>query len=98
MAPSRTRATARPSSRGWRTTLRAFRHVPDLAARVSESVRRAAHAQMEPPAAAAAVANSQQPPMVAATEEKGETFMNISELREQHPDLVAEIEARCRQG
>ena len=62
-----------------------FRHVPDLAARVAAS--------MEPPAARAAVANSSEPPMVAATEEKGETSMNISELREQHPDLVAEIEA-----
>lgn len=61
-----------------------FRHVPDLAARVAAS--------KEPPAAVAAVANSQEPPL-AATEEKGETSMNISELREQHPDLVAEIEA-----
>lgn len=63
-----------------------FRHVPDLAARVA--------AAKEPSAARAAVANSSEPPMVAATEEKGEAVIStVSELREQHPNLVAEVEA-----
>lgn len=68
--------------------LRAFRHVPDLAARVSASVRHITQA----PAGTPAVSDMSEP-REAATEEKGEVFMNISELREQHPDLVAEIEA-----
>ncbi len=69
-----------------------FRHVPDLAARVSASVRRVTQA----PAATPAVSEMAAPPC-AATEEKGES-MNLSELREQHPDLVAEIEAAARQA
>lgn len=60
-----------------------FRHVPDLAARVAAVKEAPAHS---------AVSDSQEPPL-AATEEKGETFMDISELREQRPDLVAEIES-----
>lgn len=69
-----------------------FRHVPDLAARVSASVRHTA----QTPGAPAPVSDMTEPPR--AAEEEGETFMNISELREQHPDLVAEIEAAARQS
>lgn len=72
--------------------LRRFRHVPDLAAMVAASARRA-----QAPVAAAAALDTDKPPQ-AAPEEKGETFMNISELRDQHPDLVAEIEAAAAQG
>lgn len=70
-----------------------FRHVPDLAARVSASVRHIT----QTPAATPAVSDMAAPPS-AAPEERGEVFMNISELREQHPDLVAEIEAAARQS
>ena len=70
-----------------------FRHVPDLAARVSASARHITQA----PAGTPAVSDMSEP-REAATEEKGEVFMNISELREQHPDLVAEIEAAARQS
>lgn len=70
-----------------------FRHVPDLAARVSAS----AHHITQAPAGTPAVSDMTEPPS-AAPEEKGEVFMNISELREQHPDLVAEIEAAARQS
>lgn len=69
-----------------------FRHVPDLAARVSASAR---HAE-QTPGATSPVSDMTEPPR--AAEEEGETFMNISELREQHPDLVAEIEAAARQS
>lgn len=69
-----------------------FRHVPDLAARVSASAR---HAE-QTPGAPSSVSDMTEPPR--AAEEKGEVFMNISELREQHPDLVAEIEAAARQS
>lgn len=69
----------------------AFRRVPDLAARVASASTASPATTQETPAAQAVV-DMQAPPM-AATEEKGERFMNISELREQHPDLVAEIEA-----
>lgn len=69
-----------------------FRHVPDLAARVSASAR---HTE-QTPGASAPVSDMTEPPR--AAEEEGETFMNISELREQHPDLVAEIEAAARQS
>ena len=70
-----------------------FRHVPDLAARVSAS----AHHTSQAPAGTPVVSDMTEPPS-AAPEEKGEVFMNISELREQHPDLVAEIEAAARQS
>ena len=70
-----------------------FRHVPDLAARVSASVRHITQA----PAATAAVSDMAAPPS-AAPEEKGVAQMNATELREQHPDLVAEIEAAARQS
>ena len=69
-----------------------FRHVPDLAARVSASAR---HTE-QTPGAPSPVSDMTEPPR--AAEEEGETFMNISELREQHPDLVAEIEAAARQA
>lgn len=69
-----------------------FRHVPDLAARVSASAR---HTE-QTPGATSPVSDMTEPPR--AAEEEGETFMNISELREQHPDLVAEIEAAARQS
>lgn len=68
----------------------AFRRVPDLAARVASASTATTTTQETP--AAQAVVDMQAPPM-AATEEKGERSMNLSELREQHPDLVAEIEA-----
>lgn len=68
----------------------AFRRVPDLAARVASASTAAITTQETP--AHDAVVDMQAPPM-AATEEKGERSMNLSELREQHPDLVAEIEA-----
>ena len=68
----------------------AFRRVPDLAARVASASTAAITTQETP--AHDAVVDMQEPPM-AATEEKGERSMNLSELREQHPDLVAEIEA-----
>ena len=70
-----------------------FHHVPDLAARVSAS----AHHTAQEPAGTPVVSDMTEPPS-AAPEEKGEVFMNISELREQHPDLVAEIEAAARQS
>ena len=69
----------------------AFRRVPDLAARVASASTTTNTTTTETPAAQAVV-DMQAPPM-AATEEKGERSMNLSELREQHPDLVAEIEA-----
>lgn len=69
-----------------------FRHVPDLAARVSASAN---HTE-QTPGAPSPVSDMSEPPR--AAEEEGETFMNISELREQHPDLVAEIEAAARQS
>lgn len=60
----------------------AYRNVPDFQAR----------AKSEPAAAApAAEADKEVPPM--AADRKGETHMNVTELREQHPDLVAEIES-----
>ena len=67
----------------------AFRRVPDLAARVASASTTTT--TTETPARDAVV--DMQAPLSAATEEKGERFMNLSELREQHPDLVAEIEA-----
>lgn len=70
-----------------------FRHVPDLAARVSASVRHTA----QTPAATPAVSDMAAPPS-AAPEERGVASMNATELREQHPDLVAEIEAAARQS
>ena len=70
--------------------MRAYRHVPDLAARVASASTTSSTTQ-ETPAAQAVV--DMQAPLSAATEEKGERSMNLSELREQHPDLVAEIEA-----
>lgn len=69
-----------------------FRHVPDLAARVSAS----AHNMRETPAASAAVSDMTEPPR--AAEEEGVAEMTVTELREQHPDLVAEIEAAARQS
>ncbi|OUO32260.1 head maturation protease, ClpP-related [Olsenella sp. An293] len=69
-----------------------FRHVPDLAARVSASANHTEQTPGEP----SPVSDMSEPPR--AAEEEGETFMNISELREQHPDLVAEIEAAARQS
>lgn len=65
-----------------------FRHVPDLAARLSAAKR-------ETPAVSAAVSDMEKPPS-AAPEEKGVEHMTLDELREQHPDLVAEIEAAAR--
>lgn len=70
-----------------------FRHVPDLAARVSASVRHIT----QTPAATPAVSDMAAPPS-AAPEERGVASMNATELREQHPDLVAEIEAAARQS
>lgn len=63
----------------------AFRHVPDLAARV-------AMATSEEAPGAKPVSHTKEP-REAAPEEKGEGSMNLSELREQHPDLVAEVES-----
>lgn len=70
-----------------------FRHVPDLAARVSAS----AHHTAQAPAGTPAVSDMTEPPS-AAPEERGVASMNATELREQHPDLVAEIEAAARQS
>lgn len=83
---------------GVRHDMRAYRRVPDLAARVAASAsagpdrKQPTHTQ-EPPAAGAdaAVAHSKQPPQ--AAQERGEGPMDLTELRTQHPDLVAEIEA-----
>lgn len=62
----------------------AFRRVPDLAARVAMAKTKTPGAQP---------VSDMQKPREAASEEKGEGSMNLSELREQHPDLVAEVEA-----
>lgn len=70
-----------------------FRHVPDLAARVSAS----AHHTAQAPAGTPAVSDMTEPPS-AAPEERGVASMNATELREQHPDLVAEIDAAARQS
>lgn len=83
---------------GVRHDMRAYRRVPDLAARVAASAsagpdrKQPTHTQ-EPPAAGAdaAVANTEEPPQ--AAQERGEGPMDLTELRTQHPDLVAEIEA-----
>ena len=69
-----------------------FRHVPDLAARVSASAR---HAE-QTPGAPSPVSDMSEPPR--AAEEEGVAEMTVTELREQHPDLVAEIEAAARQS
>ena len=92
---------------GVRHDLSSCRHVPDLAAKVAASVKRARIAkadpvrvaaikqtnQPKPPEAvtAAPVANTEEPPQ--AAQERGEGPMDLTELRAQHPDLVAEIEA-----
>lgn len=83
---------------GVRHDMRAYRRVPDLAARVAASASAGAEPKrpirtQEPPAAGAdaAVAHSKQPPQ--AAQERGEGPMDLTELRTQHPDLVAEIEA-----
>lgn len=70
-----------------------FRHVPDLAARISATARHT----MQAPAGTPAVSDMTEPPSAAA-EERGVASMNATELREQHPDLVAEIEAAARQS
>lgn len=72
---------------GVRHDLAAFQHVPDLAARIAKA--------KEGITARAAVPDSVVPQH--AAEEEGEQIMNLSELREQHPDLVAEIEAAATQ-
>lgn len=69
-----------------------FRHVPDLAARVSASAR---HTE-QTPGAPSPVSDMTEPPR--AAEEEGVAIMTATELREQHPDLVAEIEAAARQS
>ena len=83
---------------GVRHDMRAYRRVPDLAARVAASAsagpdRKQPIRTQEPPAAGAdaAVANREEPPQ--AAQERGEGPMDLTELRSQHPDLVAEIEA-----
>ena len=83
---------------GVRHDMRAYRRVPDLAARVAASAsagpdRKQPIRTQEPPAAGAdaAVANREEPPQ--AAQERGEGPMDLTELRTQHPDLVAEIEA-----
>ena len=76
---------------GIRHDVHAFRHVPtDLAERV------AASAHMEPSAAQAAVAHTEEPPQAAG--EKGGRLMDVTELRAQHPDLVAEIESAAAEA
>lgn len=91
---------------GIRHDVSAFRHVPaDLAERVAASARTARAsfggaaasrydsrtANQEPPAEPSAVAHTEEPPQAAS--ERGEGPMDLQELRAQHPDLVAEIEA-----
>ena len=72
---------------GVRHDLAAFRHVPDLAARIAK-VKEGIPAHGADPYSSV--------PQHAA-EEEGELIMDLSELREQHPDLVAEIEAAATQ-
>lgn len=90
---------------GIRHDVHAFRHVPrDLAERVAASARTArasartpeAPAHMEPSAAQAAVAHTEEPPQAAG--EKGGRLMDVTELRAQHPDLVAEIESAAAEA
>ena len=88
---------------GVRHDMRAYRHVPDLAARVAASasrapMREAQETTTQPPAAGAdaAVANTEEPPQAAS--ERGEGPMDLTELREQHPDLVDEITAAAAQA
>lgn len=61
-----------------------YRNVPDFAARVRIP---------KPTAAMAAAAISKEPPK--AAEKKGETPMDVNQLREQYPDLVAEVQAQA---
>ena len=76
---------------GVRHDMRAYRRVPDLAARVAASAsagpdRKQPIRTQEPPAAGAdaAVANREEPPQ--AAQERGEGPMDLTELRTQHPD------------
>ena len=75
---------------GVRHDMTRFRHVPDLAARIALSEKQPIK---ETPADAPAVVDKQEPPQAAGNE--GGTFMNVTELREQHPDLAAEIAAEA---
>ena len=78
---------------GVRHDFSAFRNVPaDLAARIRRAPA-AAVARTEPPAEPSAVANTDEPPMAAAQE----VSMDINEMRSEHPDLVAQIEAEAAQ-
>ena len=72
--------------------LRAYRNVPDLAAKVAAS----AIPHKEVPAAPVAVTDMQEPPK--AAEEKGVEHMTLDELRAQAPELVAAIEAEAVQA
>lgn len=74
-------------------TTRAASAISSMVASAGSGYEQRPTTQAPPEAAetAAPVANKQEPPQ--AAQERGEGPMDLSELRAQHPDLVAEIEA-----